>query len=48
MAATRFVIWVLVQSICAKAERIEDTLVEDVYDDDYDDDDDNDHRSSTG
>lgn len=47
MAATRFVIWVLVQSICAKAERIEDTLVEDVYDDDYDDDD-NDHRSSTG
>jgi len=46
MAATRFVMWVLLQGICAKAARIEDSLMEDDYDDDYDDDDD--HHSSTG
>ena len=40
MAARIFAIWILLQSICAKAARIDDTLMEESYDDDYDDDDD--------
>ena len=39
MATTIFAIWILLQSICAKAARIDDALMGESYDDDYDDDD---------